>query len=339
MCIDRHGRESLAVYVGNPSAHSLSSMIFSRVLMTGLGTRHRFSASTVDQMPRHVASGYVFGSPVAVPVPDLDRTDYLLMLGANPYASNGSMCTAPDFPGRLEAIRARGGKVVVVDPRRSKTAEEADEWVSIRPGFRRAAARGDRQRDGRRGSRRSRVRTSASTSPASTSSPRRSRRSPPERVAGATGVDAATIRRLARRDRRGTDGGGVRPDRHDDHRVRLDRVVADRRREHPQRQSRSTRWVDVLDAGGRRSADPRQAGLGPWLHGRPRARRGCRGHPEVMGEYPVARARRGDHRPRGEGQVRALVTLAGNPVLSTPNSEQLAGRSTNSSSWSASTCT
>ena len=102
--------------------------------MTGLGTRHRFSASTVDQMPRHVASGHVFGSPVAIPVPDLDRTDYLVMLGANPYASNGSMCTAPDFPGRIEAIRARGGKVVVVDPRRSKTAEESDEWVSIRPG-------------------------------------------------------------------------------------------------------------------------------------------------------------------------------------------------------------
>ena len=99
-----------------------------------LGTRNRFSASTVDQMPRQVASGYVFGSPLAVPVPDLDRTDHLVLLGANPYASNGSMCTAPDFPGRIEAIRARGGKVVVVDPRRSKTAEEADEWVSIRPG-------------------------------------------------------------------------------------------------------------------------------------------------------------------------------------------------------------
>ena len=127
--IERHGRESLAVYVGNPGAHSLSSMMFSRVLLTGLGTRNRFSASTVDQMPRHVASGYVFGSPVAVPVPDLDRTDYLMILGANPYASNGSVCTAPDFPGRIEAIQARGGKVVVVDPRRSRTAEEADEWI------------------------------------------------------------------------------------------------------------------------------------------------------------------------------------------------------------------
>ena len=132
--IDRHGRESLAVYVGNPGAHSLSSALYSRMLLTGLGTRNRFSASTVDQMPRHVAAGHVFGTPVTVPVPDLDRTDHLLVLGANPYASNGSMCTAPDFPGRIERIRERGGKVVVVDPRRSRTAEEADEWIAIRPG-------------------------------------------------------------------------------------------------------------------------------------------------------------------------------------------------------------
>ena len=102
--------------------------------MTGLGTRQRYSASTVDQMPRHVAAGYVFGSPVAVPVPDLDRTDFLVVLGANPYASNGSLCTAPDFPGRIEAMQARGGKLVVVDPRRSRTAEQADEWLPIRPG-------------------------------------------------------------------------------------------------------------------------------------------------------------------------------------------------------------
>ena len=76
----------------------------------------------------------MFGTPVTVPVPDLDRTDYLVVMGANPYASNGSLCTAPDFPGRLEAIRARGGTLVVVDPRRSRTAEEADRWLAIRPG-------------------------------------------------------------------------------------------------------------------------------------------------------------------------------------------------------------
>ena len=85
-------------------------------------------------MPKHVSCGYLFGDPLLIPVPDLDRTDHLLILGANPYESNGSLCTAPDFPGRIEAIRARGGTVVVVDPRRTKTAEHADDWLAIVPG-------------------------------------------------------------------------------------------------------------------------------------------------------------------------------------------------------------
>ncbi|HAP75915.1 MAG TPA: hypothetical protein DCR14_07510 [Acidimicrobiaceae bacterium] len=132
--IDQHGREAVAVYLGNPSAHSLSAMLYNRSMLQALGTKRRFSASTVDQMPRQVAAGYVFGTPVTVPVPDLDRTEYLVVLGANPYASNGSLCTAPDFPGRLEAMQARGGTLVVADPRRSRTAEQADLWLPIRPG-------------------------------------------------------------------------------------------------------------------------------------------------------------------------------------------------------------
>jgi hypothetical protein len=93
-----------------------------------------YSASTVDQMPKHVSSGLLFGNPILIAVPDIDRTDHLLILGANPYESNGSLATAPDWPGRLQAIRERGGKVVVVDPRHTKTAANADEWHSIRPG-------------------------------------------------------------------------------------------------------------------------------------------------------------------------------------------------------------
>ena len=132
--IEQHGREAIATYLGNPGAHNMAPMMYNRALLQALGTNRRFSASTVDQMPKQVAAGYMFGTPVSVPVPDLDHTDYVLMLGANPYASNGSLCTAPDFPGRLEALRARGGRLVVVDPRRSRTVEEADEWVAIRPG-------------------------------------------------------------------------------------------------------------------------------------------------------------------------------------------------------------
>ncbi len=218
----------------------------------------RFSASTVDQMPRHVAAGHVFGSPVAIPVPDLDRTDHLVILGANPYASNGSVCTAPDFPGRLEAIQERGGKVVVVDPRRSRTAEQADEWVSIRPGtdalLLAAIAQvlidegladvGDHVRahvDGVE-------RLGAALAPFT-----------PEAVAGPTGVAAATIRTMARRTRGGSDGRRLRPDRDHDHRVRFDGIVVGRRRQHAVGQPRPTRRLDVRHAG-RRGRDDRVGG-------------------------------------------------------------------------------
>ena len=132
--VDAHGRDSAAVYIGNPSAHSLGALLYGRFAIKGLGSANLFSASTVDQRPKELSAGLMFGLPLTIPVPDIDRTDYLLMLGANPYASNGSLATAPDWPGRIEALQARGGRLVVVDPRRSRTAEEADEHVFIRPG-------------------------------------------------------------------------------------------------------------------------------------------------------------------------------------------------------------
>ncbi len=132
--IDAHGRDSAAIYIGNPSAHSLGALLYGRFVFKGLGSGNLFSASTVDQRPKELSAGLMFGLPLTIPVPDIDRTDHLFMLGANPYASNGSLATAPDWPGRIEAMRARGGRLVVVDPRRSRTAEEADEHVFIRPG-------------------------------------------------------------------------------------------------------------------------------------------------------------------------------------------------------------
>src|SRR5205823_1462476 len=127
-------RNAVAVYVGNPNAHNLSNLLYDKVLLRGLGTQNVYSASTVDQFPKQMASALMFGTGTTVPVPDLDRTDYLLMLGANPLQSNGSLMTSPDVRGRLRAIRARGGKLVVIDPRRTRTAEEADEHRFIRPG-------------------------------------------------------------------------------------------------------------------------------------------------------------------------------------------------------------
>ena len=132
--IDTYGRDAVALYLGNPSVHSLATNLYAATLRTSLGSRNVYTASTVDQMPKHVACGYLFGDPLAVAVPDIDRTDFLLILGADPHTSNGSLWTAPDLPGRLRAVLARGGQVIVVDPRRSRTAKAASRHVPIRPG-------------------------------------------------------------------------------------------------------------------------------------------------------------------------------------------------------------
>src|SRR5262245_28484847 len=132
--IAAHGRDAVGIYLGNPSAHHLTLQLYPRVLIRALGTPNVFSASTVDQMPKHVSAGLMFGTPLSIPIPDLDRTDFLLMLGANPLASNGSLMTAPDMRGRLRALQERGGRLVVIDPRRSRTGEVADEHHFIRPG-------------------------------------------------------------------------------------------------------------------------------------------------------------------------------------------------------------
>ncbi|MEV6588623.1 molybdopterin oxidoreductase family protein [Streptomyces acidicola] len=132
--VEAHGPHAVGVVLGNPNVHTMAGALYPPVLLAGLGTRSLFTASTVDQMPKHVSSGLLYGDAGAIPVPDLDRTDHLLLLGANPLESNGSLCTAPDFPGKLKALKARGGTLTVVDPRRTRTAELADRHVAIRPG-------------------------------------------------------------------------------------------------------------------------------------------------------------------------------------------------------------
>ncbi|MFF3818692.1 molybdopterin oxidoreductase family protein [Streptomyces bluensis] len=132
--VEAHGPHAVGVVLGNPNVHTMAGALYPPVLLAGLGTRSLFTASTLDQMPKHVSSGLLYGDAGAIPVPDLDRTDHLLLLGANPLESNGSLCTAPDFPGRLKALKARGGTLTVVDPRRTRTAELADRHVAIRPG-------------------------------------------------------------------------------------------------------------------------------------------------------------------------------------------------------------
>ncbi|MFD3910218.1 molybdopterin oxidoreductase family protein [Streptomyces sp. NPDC058603] len=132
--VEEYGPQSVGVVLGNPNVHTMAGALYPQLLLGALGTRNLFTASTLDQMPKHVSSGLLFGDAFAIPVPDLDRTDHLLLLGANPLDSNGSLCTAPDFPGKLKALRRRGGTLTVVDPRRTRTARLADRHVPIRPG-------------------------------------------------------------------------------------------------------------------------------------------------------------------------------------------------------------
>ncbi len=132
--IQAGGPDAVAVYLGNPNAHNVTSTFYLPALVRALQTRYRFSASTVDQMPQQVALGLMYGTELSVPVPDIDRTDLFVVIGGNPLVSNGSMMTVPDMPGRVRALKARGGRMVVVDPIRTRTAAVADEHLRIRPG-------------------------------------------------------------------------------------------------------------------------------------------------------------------------------------------------------------
>ncbi|MCB1003667.1 MAG: molybdopterin oxidoreductase family protein [Acidimicrobiales bacterium] len=313
--LDEHGRDAVALYLGNPTVHNLGAGIYARALITALGSRNLYSASTVDQMPRHVSCGAMYGSPDTIPVPDLDRTSYLLMLGANPYESNGSLCTAPDFPGRLEAIRARGGRVVVVDPRRTRTAKNADEHVPIRPGT-----------DGHLLL--AMVHTlfaedlvSAGLDPALYSGVDAVRDAvepfSPEAVADHTGVGADTIRRLAR-EVAAAESAAVYG-RIGTNTVAFGTVA-----------SWATDLVTALTGNLDRDGGmmfplaltaARGAGKGRgFTTGRSTSR--VKGHPEVRSEYPIATLA-DEIQTAGEGQVRALITFAGNPARSAPNSGRL----------------
>ncbi|MFJ5308906.1 molybdopterin oxidoreductase family protein [Streptomyces sp. NPDC088350] len=132
--VERYGPNAVGVVLGNPNVHTMAGALYPTVLLGALGTRSIFTASTVDQMPKHVSSGLLYGDANAIPVPDLDHTDHLLLIGANPLESNGSLCTAPDFPGKLKALKARGGTLTVIDPRRTRTAKLADRHIAVRPG-------------------------------------------------------------------------------------------------------------------------------------------------------------------------------------------------------------
>ncbi|MEO7734975.1 MAG: molybdopterin-dependent oxidoreductase, partial [Kofleriaceae bacterium] len=129
-----HGKDAIGLYQGNPSVHNLGLMTYGRLLVGAIGGKNQFSATSLDQLPHMLAALLMFGNQILMPVPDIDRADLFICLGANPLASNGSIMTAPDIKGRLKAIRDRGGQLIVIDPRRTETAEKADRHLFLRPG-------------------------------------------------------------------------------------------------------------------------------------------------------------------------------------------------------------
>ena len=315
-----HGPQALAIYVGNATAHTLSLSLYVPVLMRSLGTPNFFSASTVDQMPKQVAAGLMFGTAVSIPIPDIDRTQYLLILGANPLESNGSLMTAPGVPRRLRAIRARGGRVVVIDPRRTRTAAMADEHHFIRPGTDAYFLFGvlhtlfdeDLVRPG----------TLAAHVAGLEQVRAAARGFAPERVTARCGIPAASIRRIAR-----------------ELAAAPRAAVYGRIGTCTQEFGVLSSWlVDVINTltgnldrpGGAmftRAATGSAHTHGPGGRGKGmrvgRRVSRVRGFPEFCGELPAACLAEEIDTP-GAGQVRALLTIAGNPVLSTPNGGRLA---------------
>ncbi|MCY0947728.1 molybdopterin oxidoreductase family protein [Streptomyces antarcticus] len=316
--VGEYGAQSAGVVLGNPNVHTMAGALYPPLLLKALGTRNLFTASTLDQMPKHVSSGLLFGDPFAIPVPDLDRTDFLLLLGANPVESNGSLCTAPDFPGRLKALRARGGTLVVVDPRRTRTARLADRHLAPRPGSdalllaalahtllsEKLAAPGAALEEITDGLGELAAALGSFT---------------PEAVAPACDLPAAEIRTLAR-----------------ELAAAPTAAVYGRIGSSTVEYGTLASWlVDVLNiltgnldrpggalfplsatAGAPRPAGPgRGFALGRWSSR-------VSGHPEAKGELPLAALAEEIETP-GDGRIRVLLAIAANPVLSAPDGDRL----------------
>ncbi|HEX7837959.1 MAG TPA: molybdopterin-dependent oxidoreductase, partial [Kofleriaceae bacterium] len=316
----QHGPDAVAVSFGNPSAHKMALLLYTPRLARAIGTRNVFSASTLDQMPKQLAAGLMFGHWLSIAIPDIARTDLLVVIGANPVVSNGSLWTVPDFRGKARAMQARGGKLVVIDPRRTETAELADQHLFIRPG-------GDvflmlgmvhvlfAERRVRLGRLAPYIEGLEALEAAVADFA-------PERVAARCGIEAAAIRELAHR-LAATERAAVYG--------RIGTCV--------QEYGTLASWlVDVLNVltghldepGGAMFAkaaafQSNTAGTPGRGKGVTVGRRTSRvSHaPEVFGELPMGCLVEEITTP-GEGQIRALITAASNPALSAPNGPELA---------------
>lgn len=311
----RHGNDAVAVYLGNPTVHNLEAMLFGPEFFRKLRTRNRYSATSVDQLPEQLVSLMMFGHGLLIPLPDLDRTAFHVIFGANPVVSNGSMMTAPGVARRLKAIRERGGRLVVVDPRRTETAALADEHLFIRPGsdvFMLLAMLNVVFREKLQS-----LGGAAGYTNGLAQIERLVADYPPEKVEPVTGVDAQAVKELVR--------GFCAAE---------SACCYGRIGVSAQRYGTLSQWLITvfnivsgnLDSpGGTMFSQPAFEILKPLRPGR----KGFADHfsrvrqlPDFNGEFPVSTLAEEITTP-GEGQVRALVTNAGNPVLSTPNGDRL----------------
>jgi anaerobic selenocysteine-containing dehydrogenase len=311
-----HGRDAVAMYTGNPAGHNHGALLMSQVFATALGSKNRFDANSQDANPRLYANLLMFGDMTALTVPDVDRTDYFLILGANPAASGGSVMSLGDVRGRLQGIRERGGQIVLIDPRRTETAKLASAHHFIRPGGDAALllallhvifAEGlfDEARINARATGLTALREAALTYA-------------PEQVGPAIGIDAAVIQGIARDFARAKSA------------VAYGRIGICLGEFGP-----IGSWlIEALNVvtgnfdrpGGAMFPSP-AVDLG-WVaraldvshFDRHRSR--VRGLPELGGMLPASAMAEEMETP-GPGQIRALVTLAGNPVSSVPGGERL----------------
>lgn len=313
-----HGRDAVAAYIGNPNVHNLGTLIFAPSFLRTLRSKNRYSATSVDQLPAMLASYLMYGHQLLLPIPDIERTRELLIVGANPLASNGSIMSAGDVRGRLKAIQAEGGHITVVDPRRTLTARMADDHVFIRPGTDAALLLAVLQHGlDAHGPQLGRM---ARHVDGVDELRKAIREFTPSAVEACTGVPADKVRELADR-LWGSDRSAVY--------ARVGACV--------QAFGGLTMWavnllnlmcgafdreggvmfpepaVDLVDA-------PPGFGVGKGSFGRWRSR--VRGLPEFGGELPASCLAEEITTP-GDGRVRALITVAGNPVLSTPNGRAL----------------
>lgn len=310
--INRYGHDALGIYLGNPSAHSLGALTHGIALIKSFRTHNKFSATSVDQLPHHVVSYLLYGHQLLLPVPDIDRTQYFLVFGGNPMASNGSLMTVPDFPGRLRELNDRGGRMVVFDPRRTETAKVASEHVFIRPGtdawvllamlqvlFDEGLVMPPDYVDGV-------DEVGRAVAPYT-----------PERAEAASGVAAADIRRIAREF--AAADGAVAYGRIGVSTAEFGTIC------HWAIQLLNVLTGNLDRAGGAMLTNPAIDVIGMGLVGRGHLdayRSRVRNVPEFGGELPVSVLREEIETP-GEGQIRAMLTLAGNPVLSTPDGAAL----------------